>query len=55
MNKYCPYNLCDGSGLIEIDPADPIEARKPQYTTCKCVEEKAKYLEDVAYDDYEEK
>jgi len=44
---------CD-NGLIEVDPRNPSESGSPQFMVCECIEEEAQYLEDTAYDDYEE-
>lgn len=48
--------MCDKceNGLIEVDPRNPRQASSPQYQVCECMEEEAQYLEDTAYDDYED-
>ena len=53
-NRECPLGICDGSGIIEVDPRGPNEAGTQQTEVCECVKQEADYLESVAYDDYEE-
>ncbi len=59
MSNYCKYNTCDGSGLIEVDPAGPHEAYAPQQIPCECIMDEADeltdYEEDRAYDDFEDR
>lgn len=39
--KQCPYNECDGSGWVEVDPRNPREASTQQTQPCKCAIEEA--------------